>query len=253
MNPKPLTPSILADYDNCAHKAYRVHWLKDVSRESGGYHLEFGNRIHKALEYRARDHKPLPQFLSTAEPFVSALLTHAAQSNATVNVENFLGVGPSLLEAADTRIAELRCKTDIDIIYPDGFALIGDWKTGKVRTNARQLKINALAVMAKNPQLHTVIPFFVYLKFPVSEGADRGDCTGHELVPMNKDEFWKAPANTITRSKLESIAVEINDDISYVRHSERSGTWPKSSGPLCGWCPVDDCEHWLAYSGEHRN
>ncbi|MEY2875362.1 MAG: hypothetical protein RLZZ373_2733, partial [Pseudomonadota bacterium] len=22
-----------------------------------------------------------------------------------------------------------------------------------------------------------------------------------------------------------------------------SGVWPKTPNPLCGWCPVKDCEH----------
>jgi hypothetical protein len=115
--------------------------------------------------------------------------------------------------------AWMRVKSDVFLASPDKpMAVIIDWKTGKNRGPDGQAQLNAAAVFAHSPHVHTVVSSFRY----VEAGQTRNEVFGRKQ--FNELLNWH-------------YAVLSEISISYTL-----GDWPKKESFACKFCPVTDCE-----------
>lgn len=202
--------TFLSDLANCAHKAYRKHVLKDLPRGPPSEPQRRGLDAHAKFEkYLKGEADDLPDSWRTlAEP----LRRLKAQSEAKLGVKES-GEPCSFWDK------EVWGRGAVDALaMRDATALLVDWKTGKVREDPRELKIHALLVKAHYPHIH-------YFKGSYAWLAEDRLGTLHDLSDTTRTE------NAVRASMR--LAAEY----------ESVGKWPKQQNPLCGWCPVKDCEH----------
>ena len=100
------------------------------------------------------------------------------------------------------------------LIIVDDFALVLDWKTGKVKQYSDQLKLFAGAVMTKYPQVKRVLTAYIWLDHPTQ-------------APV-----WKE----FTKSDHEAIWLEFGDRAELIQLANESGNWPAKKNMFCNWC-----------------
>ena len=211
--PKPIVYSftLLKTADQCMHKMYRQYIKKDVPYVETP-EMKFGNDVHSAFEYRLGG-KPLPQTMIHWEPLISAYVDRKARPEMKVGVDRqgkpvgFFGDG-----------VFLRGKIDATMIRGDA-AFIADWKTGSSKyEDPFELECQAVMLHAMNPYLTRIAAHYVWLK------ENRIGQT-HEL------------------SDTRSTWAKVCNKVEAIEDAMAEGDWSKTKTPLCGWCPVLDCEN----------
>ena len=206
----PWSHTMLQDLSNCAWKGYRKYVAKDLPREEKSQQQLLGIEVHQAFDaaIKARDAASLPP---AHQPLAAPMIAARARSEVKYGV----------LESG--KPAEFFGKPwgrgVVDVIIHNGSTVVlFDWKTGKVREDARELMAQSFLVKANAPGVTRVIGAYVWL-------AENRLGEMHDLTNTDR---WLAG----TRSTL-----------CMAQEALESGVWPKQPNPLCGWCPVKDCEH----------
>jgi len=213
-----LTYTLLNDFINCPHKAFRRYIAKDVPFERTP-EMGHGTRVHKALEDRIGKGIALDADLRSADPLCHQL----DEIKSPVRVEYFTGMKIDGTGCAwDAKDVWFRGKADVAVLGDNGAWLI-DWKTGKVREEPFELECQAMLVHANHPQITHIVGEYYWLR----EGKPGMRYT---LTPM------------ATYQKVAKLHGEMWDY--WTRHPEHKGKWPKRKNPLCAWCDVKDCENW---------
>jgi len=131
-----------------------------------------------------------------------------------------LDFGTGLDRLRWNRIAVVRGKIDATITNGDA-AFLPDWKTGSSKyENPFELEVQALLLRAARPGLKKIAGHYVWLK-------ENRVGVVHDLSDFNAT--W----------------VTINNKVEVIEDCMMSGDWPKNKNPLCGYCPVKDCENWF--------
>jgi len=210
-----LSHTFISEFENCAHKAQRKFITKDLPKTPPTPEQTLGVDVHKAFEARLKTNAKFSARFAGYEPFAAA-------------VEN--APGDKLIEEQLAITADgvpcnffgenvfLRGKGDA-IVVNGKAALILDWKTGKEREDPAELEVFALMLKCRFRGLETITGRYVWLK-TMSLGRS------HDLSNVAKSYN----AIRLVSRKVEALA-------------DSGKPWPKSPNPLCGWCPVMDCEH----------
>lgn len=205
--------TILNTYRNCAHQMFRRYIVKDQAYVETP-EMKFGNRVHEAFELRVGGGKVLPSDMQQWESFATPFAGKAAL------LEQKLGV---TREGRQTGFFDqnvfFRGKADLALIQ-DTTAYINDWKTGSGKyEDPFELATNAVLLHAKHPHLTKIVGSYTWLKENrVSQMYDLSDTA----------TTWAE----ICRLMSEILA------------KRQTGEWEKRQSGLCGWCSVNDCEHW---------
>lgn len=223
---KPLVYSftMLNTADTCLHRCYRQYVKRDIPYVETP-EMKWGNDVHTAMEYRIGG-KPLPGAIYNPdgtvktpsmqhwEPLAAAFARPGARAEAKMGVTregkptDFFG-----------RDVFFRGKVDVTIIAGTT-AFLPDWKTNKnPREDPFELECQAVMVRAANPYLTKIRGCFVWL-------SQNRIGQIHELGDTN------------------STWARINNKVERIEDAMQTNEWPKTKGPLCGWCPVKECEHW---------
>lgn len=211
--PKPLIYSftLLNLYRNiCPHQAYRTRIRKDIPFVKTPQ-MEWGDKVHKALELRVGGGKPLPADMRQWEKFASPF--YAVKAKAEMSLGMTVDGQPCDFWAKNVWF---RGKVDVTVLKTDT-ALIADYKTGSVREDPFELETNAMLINAKYPQLTKIDAFYIWLK------EDRIGAK-HD-VSHTRDTF----------TYIQRIAADLEEDM-------RNNEFEKKRSGLCGWCSVADCE-----------
>ena len=206
----PWSYTMLQDLSNCLWKGYRKYVAKDLPKEQKSPEQELGIKVHQAFEtaINKRNVSSLPEaYRHLAEPMIA----RAARAEVKMAV-NELGDPVGYWDRPWGRGA-----TDVQIIEPP-VAILFDWKTGKVKEDPRELMAHSYLLQRSMPGVRKVYGAYVWLV------EDRLGET-HDLT--NTDRWLAGTGATLAKAQ------EALD----------SGVWPKSPNPLCGYCPVKDCEH----------
>lgn len=211
VKPLILTYTILNTYDICPHQMYRRYIRKDLPFVETP-EMKWGNDVHTAMELRMGG-KPLPDNMRHWEPIASAIAERKPKT------EQQLAVTPqgTPISYYDKTGIFFRGKNDITLISGTK-ALLLDFKTGKKREDPTELETNAMLVHAHNVYLTEFVGAYVWLK----EGS-----------------IGQMHALTDTRSTW----ARVNNKAEEIKDRQASNDWPKTKGPLCGWCNVFDCEN----------
>jgi hypothetical protein len=210
---KPLVYSytMLNTADNCLHKAYRQYVKKDLKFVETP-EMKFGNEVHSAMEYRIGG-KPLPESMRHWEPLVAVYAERKAIPEMKLGITR---------EGKPTGFFDkdvfFRGKADV-VLRNGQAAFLGDWKTGSSKyENPFELECQAVGVHAAMPNLRKIAGHYIWLK---------ENRTGEVYDLTDTRSAW----------------AKINNKVEVIEDNMKSGEWPKNKNPLCGWCPVLDCEN----------
>lgn len=206
-------------FDQCPRKYNHLRVLKDVKEESSE-HLTYGKEVHKAAEDYVKQDTPIPDNLQHTVPVIDALKNKPGEKHCELR----LGVEKQGDEYTPCGFFanNVWLRTVVDLLIVDGTeGWLIDYKTGKnVRyADARQLHVMAGASFVHYPQLKTIKAGLAYL--------DTDDIIKESYAAEDK----VACLNTFS-SQLDRLQGAVD-----------SGVWNANPGPLCGWCPVVNCEH----------
>jgi hypothetical protein len=176
---------------------------------------KFGDDVHVAFEYRVGSKKPLPSTMQCWESFAAAL------DNREVIVEQKLAITK---EGRPTGFWDDDCwfrgKVDV-VVRKDTTLCILDWKTNKTSKyeDPFELEIGALLLKAKYPEITIAKGNYVWLV---------ENRIGQPYDLSRFSDTWK----------------EIHRIVRLIEADRTTGEFKKRKSGLCGWCSVEDCEHW---------
>jgi len=211
--------SVLDSFETCPRRHYLIKISKQVVEKPSDA-MQWGNRVHQALDKRLTGHTPLPETLKEYEPLAASVIARAKGGKLVSEQQMAMtaNFGATSWFAKDVWV---RAITDFTIFKGDK-AFIGDWKTGRPTPASAQLKLTAGITMQLNPKIEKVVSAFVWLK----DGTTTNETYTREDLP----DIWQHFAPRVQR--LEQAAQDNNYP-------------PRPSGLCRAWCPVGKrlCEH----------
>ena len=214
MQPIKWSFSSLKQYINCPNQYYEVKVLKKYETKPT-HQMLYGLEVHSALENYAKDGKELPHNYKRFAAMVDPLLEIDGERYPEHRMAMTEAGEPCTWAAKDYWVRGI---VDLMIISGDT-AFIVDYKTGSDKyPDLKQLRLMALMTFAHFPEVNHVkagLLFVLHNNF-IPEEYERSQI----------DELW----NNFDLD-LERLAVSFEND-----------TWQPNPTPLCGWCPVTECE-----------
>lgn len=208
--------SALTGYETCPRQYYHLRVVKDIKEKPSPAMLE-GNRIHKDLELRVKDGRPLPEDLKKYEPLCKKFITAKGETTPEQKIALTADLEETTYFAKDVWLRGV-----LDVVNIKGsIGKIFDYKTGKRKPDSTQLKLFAAMAFARWPQLERVDTTFLWLK---SKEVDKESFTVED-VPLIWQEFLPR--------------------VSAMEQAKETDYYPCRPSGLCrGWCSVASCEHW---------
>lgn len=212
--------SSIKTFDQCPKKYYHLKVVKDV-KDDPGEAADYGTAVHLAAEEFIRDGKPIPEKFAYMRPIVERLAALKGEKHAELK----LGVKRHLTGYAPCGFfdKDVWWRGVADLLVIDGKrAWCVDYKTGKNARYAdtKQLDLLAGAVFTHFPQVEKIKSSLIYV---VS-----GDLIPTEHRVAQRDQYM-----SVFDKQLDQLEAAMDN-----------GIWNAKTSPLCGWCPVTDCEHW---------
>ena len=212
----PWSFSSLTKFETCARMYLIVRVLKLV-KEPPTIHTEWGKEVHSALEHRVKDGTPLPDNCKQYEKIATYFDGKPAFTELQLSLtRNMVGT--------DWFASDCWYRGIIDVGVDYGTkAFLGDYKTGKVKSDFDQMNLFAATYMTIHPKVESVRAAYIWL---AHDKVSRKD-VNREEVPVIWQEY-------MGRSRRLEIAYE-------------KDKWPPKPSGLCnGWCPVgrEHCEFW---------
>lgn len=209
-NVLPWSYSSLSAFETCP-KRYELTRLTKQVVEAQTEATLHGNEVHKALELHLNGDKHLPEKYEKYLPLVERVRKQPGKRL----VEYKFGVTEDFRSTTFFgKDVWFRGVIDVGVVGQKS-AILLDWKTGKPKTDADQLKLFAAAGFAAFPYLNQIKTGYVWL--------------AHN----------KLDANTFTRDDLPDIWREFTPRVIRMVNALETGKFlPKPSGLCRAWCPV---------------
>jgi hypothetical protein len=212
--------SSIKTFDQCPKKYFHLKIVKDV-KDIPGEAADYGTAVHEAAELFIKDGTPIPEKFAYMRPIVEPL----AAKQGTKHTELRLGVSKTDTGYEPTTFfaKDVWWRGIVDLLIVNGStAYMIDYKTGKSAKYAdmKQLDLMAGAIFVHYPEVQKIKSA---LAFVVS------------------NEF---PKKVHVREKLDQYFNVFNDQLDQLEVAMDNGIWNAKTSPLCGWCPVKQCEHY---------
>lgn len=212
--------SSLKTFQQCPKKYYHLKVAKDV-QDKGSDATMYGTNAHTACEEYIRDGVDLPPQFSYLKSSLDILNNIEGEKLCEVK----LGLTKNL-ESCDFDAPNVWWHGVADLVIinkKSGTAYSVDYKTNKNAKYAdvTQLDLVACGLFAKFPEIQTIKSA---LLFVVSKDVVR--------------------ALHLSKTK-EKYMQKVLPHLERLEGAFESGTWNAKTGPLCGWCPVTQCEHYV--------
>lgn len=206
--------SALDQFRKCPYKFYRQYLVRDQPYIETPERKR-GNDIHAAFARTIATGVPLPDNMRQWAPFVKPLEKAGALSEIKLGITS---------EGKPTgfwdKNAWGRGTADVVLVRGDT-AFIPDWKhVNKAREEPFELEVLAVLVHARNPHLKKIKGQYAWLR------------------ENRMGEMHDLSDTTRTWNTIREIVAEINV-------LQKTLAFEKHRSPLCGWCPIRECEHWF--------
>ena len=209
--------SSIKTFDQCPKKYFHLKVVKDVKDEPGEA-ADYGTAVHEAAELFITQGAPIPEKFAFMRPIVEPL----AKKQGTKYAEIKIGV-TSDLKPCGFFDKDVWYRGIADLLIVNGSkAWLVDYKTGKNAKYAdmKQLDLLAGAVFIHFPKVETIKSALLYV---VSQ---------------------EMPRKTHQRENLATYMGVFDTQLESLSDAMDNGVWNAKSSALCGWCPVQTCEHW---------
>lgn len=203
-------------FSQCPKQYHEVKVLKRF-RSKDSTATIYGKQVHEALEAYMKGEAAIPPAYAKFEPIASKVNELAGDRY----IEHPMGITVDG-RACDFDAPDVWWHGIPDVLIVNGdTAWVADWKTSKSAKYADpdQLELLALATFAMFPEVTKV------------KGA---------LIFLVCDKVVK---KTYRREQFNTILSKWLGNISLIEKAMELDKWHKRTSPLCGWCPVKDCEH----------
>ena len=207
--------SFLSDYQICPYRVQSKYITKDAKHEDTEA-IRWGNTCHAALDKAISAGSPLEGEVGRYAPWASAFTGQPVETEVRLGVRE---------DGTPCGFYDEDCyghgKVDVVLTPGDSTIRIFDWKTGKVREDDFELRVNAVFAQARNPEVRHIWGWYVWL----GQGAAGKLGVRHDL------------------SDVERTWAEIDSMMHTIRANAAIHHWPKREGPMCKFCPVKQCEY----------
>lgn len=209
----PWSYTSLTAFETCPRRFYLTRVSKEVKEPQSAAMLH-GNEVHKALETALRNETPLPEKYEKYQPIVDSIAAKKGEKLIEHKVALTKGFKPTTFFANDVWV---RGVVDVGVVGKDTAVLL-DYKTGKPKHDASQLKLFAGMALSSLPKLQEVKVGFIWLAYNRMSGDDIA---------------------TYTRDDLPEIWGDFTHRVSRMEVSEKENRFtPRPSGLCRNWCPV---------------
>jgi len=211
------SPSAISDYILCpqqyaARRFYET--LPYVETEA----MRAGTVEHKHLEDRLRDKRPLPEGFTRGEKYCRAIEKSAQGGKLFTELQLAIDRDMRRVKWFD-KSAYGRCQIDV-LALKGANSFQGDWKTGNIKENSLQLKINACFVSLLYPEIEEFILRYIWLKHDAATGE------------------------VFTKSQIPSLWDEILGWVRRMEDAWQTETFPPRASGLCkNYCAVSSCRY----------
>ena len=211
--------SSMSTFRNCPKQYWHLKVERDI-QESQNEAATWGNAVHEKIELRLKL-GPLDGALPDEFVMYEAYCQAIERCAGTMYVEEQLALTENLTPC-NWYDSKAWVRAIIDVMHLDGTtARLMDHKTGKRKTDSRQLKLSALMVFHTYPNVMTIKTGFFWLK----ENA--------------------RDIETYTRDQIPALWESFRGDLNAFKTAFATNTWqPRESGLCKGWCPVKSCMFW---------
>lgn len=207
--------SSLKEYINCPKKYQEVRILKNYSFVDTPQTI-YGKEVHEALELYVRDNKPLAKNYLRFKKMVDTLVAIPGEKYP----EYKMALTKKMEQCDfDDENRWVRGIADLIIVDKDK-AFIIDYKTGSNKyPDTKQLKLMALMAFVCFPKVNKIKAGLLF-------------CMKNSFVQQSytRDNIYKAWKSF--EQPLDRLTMSYEKD-----------EWIPNPTPLCGWCPVETCEH----------
>lgn len=213
----PWSYSSLTAYETCPKRFYLTRITKQVSEKQTEATIH-GNAVHKAMEEYVGGKAPLSPNFEAFRQIGDKL--KATDGNKLLEYKFGLtkALTPTTFFASDVWV---RGVLDVGIVRPEE-AIVLDYKTGKRKIDADQLKLFAGAGLSLWPHIKKVKTGYIWLQ--------TGQIDQEEFLPSQRQEIFQEFAHRVHR----------------MEQSQEKDDWPAKPSGLCrNWCPVGSslCNH----------
>lgn len=225
----PISPTSLSTFRTCP-KQFEAKYITKTLRYVETPEQAEGNRVHSVLEKALRDGDEIPpeyEHLAILVPAVYGL-ANKIKASIAVETQDLMCIGWDGRQCSwrDWDNKYLYAKADAALLSRF-YAIVLDWKTGKVRPDELQCLMMGLILLLSMPELKAVESALCF--------------TAHnQLIRM---PLFK-------RTDLDTVAKLISYFDEYNEFQLRAEYTPKPSGLCRSWCEVD-CPH--NHRNEYRN
>ena len=209
--------SSIKTFDQCPKKYFHLKVVKDVKDEPGEA-ADYGTAVHEAAELFITKGAPIPEKFAFLRPIVEPLAKKQGTKYAEIKIGVTSDMKPCGFFAKDVwyrGIADL-------LIVNGSKAWLVDYKTGKNAKYAdmKQLDLLAGAIFIHYPEVETINSALLYV---VSQ---------------------EMPKKIHHRQHLSEYMKVFETQLDRLEAAKENGVWNANPSGLCGWCPVETCEHW---------
>jgi hypothetical protein len=209
--------SSIKTFDQCPKKYFHLKVAKDVKDEAGEA-ADYGTAVHEAAELFITQGTPIPEKFAFMRPIVEPLARKRGDKLAEIK----LGVTEEL-QPCGFFAKDVWYRGIADLLIVNGSkAWLVDYKTGKNAKYAdiKQLDLLAGAIFIHYPEVETINSALLYV-------------VSHEM-----------PRKIHHRQHLLSYMNVFETQLDRLEAAMDNGVWNPNPSGLCGWCPVETCEHW---------
>lgn len=216
--------SSLGVFDTCPYQYHAKYITKEVKYVQSA-DAKWGDDAHNALEKYVLTKRAsgMPGNMAHYAPYADWVLDRAAKRGGIVMAERQAAVNREHAQTGyKAKDAWVRGKIDITILYPqERKAEVFDWKTGKIRNDATQLKLYDGFTLADYPEIDEVASGYIWLE--------------HKQI---------TPPVLVARSGVQAVWSEFDHRYAQLQDAYVRKAWPKRPNGLCkAWCDVLSCEH----------
>ena len=204
----------LTGFETCPRRYYHTRVAKDIV-EPASEAMTWGNTVHKALEERVRDGKPLPDALRHYEKYATKILALPGEIHCEQQVALTRELQPCDWFAPDVWV---RGVFDV-VVVQDRQVLICDYKTGRRKPDSDQLELFAALASSVYPDTQTFRTLFIWLK---EKKVDGGNYRLDNILSI-----WEGYNRRVQRLEQALTTGEF---------------YPKPGGLCRNWCPIKSCE-----------
>jgi len=208
--------SSLKDYEGCARRYHEVKVLKKFPFQETEQ-TRYGKDLHLAAELYVKEGTPLPEHFAFIKPVLDALLAKPGRKFAEYEMALTEELNPVAFDSPNRWVRGI---ADLIIVNDDNYtARIIDYKTGNDKYPDRdQLVLMSLMVFAHFPHIKHVKSALLFVV--------KNSMVTHEMGLEDIEPAWW----------------QYRERIAKFNASHAHDVWNPNRTPLCGWCPVTNCE-----------